>query len=64
MLRGWETPKERSGGWETPKERSGMLCWEGGMGKEKWGYILGEMPDTTRNVALLEMPKYFASRFS
>lgn len=64
MLRGWENPKERSGGWETRKERSGMLCWEGGMGKEKWGCILGDMPKAARNVALLEMPKYFASRFS
>lgn len=32
-------------------------------GVEKWDCILGDMPNATRNVALLEMPKYFASRF-
>lgn len=47
-----------------PKGEVWDALLERGMGKEKWGCILGNMPKAARNVALLEMPKYFASRFS
>lgn len=42
--------------------------WDALLGKrnglEKWGCILGDVPGATRSVALLDAPKYFASKFS